>query len=141
MWRLVADVEDRELLQTTHTHDPLQLLTESSGKMVLLDKLLPKLKSEGHKVLIFSQMTRMLDVLQRYLAARGYLYERIDGTIRGELRQVKPPSLVFPPLLCWMRGKYVPHRPCRRPLIGSPHQARIASCSCCPRVPVVWALT
>jgi chromodomain-helicase-DNA-binding protein 7 len=54
---------------------------------VLLDKLLPKLQAEGHKVLIFSQMTTMLDILQRFLAARGFTYERIDGTIRGQDRQ------------------------------------------------------
>ncbi len=35
----------------------------SSGKMVLLDKLLPKLRAEGHKVLIFSQFVKMLDLL------------------------------------------------------------------------------
>lgn len=54
---------------------------------MLLDKLLPKLQAEGHKVLIFSQMTTMLDILQRFLAARGFTYERIDGTIRGQDRQ------------------------------------------------------
>jgi len=36
---------------------------EASGKMVLLDKLLPKLQAQGSRVLIFSQMTRMLDIL------------------------------------------------------------------------------
>ena len=41
-----------------------QGLVLSSGKMVLLDKLLPKLKREGHKCLIFSQMVKMLDLLE-----------------------------------------------------------------------------
>lgn len=54
---------------------------------MLLDKLLPKLRAEGHKVLIFSQMTKMLDLLQRYCIAKGYSFERIDGSIRGEARQ------------------------------------------------------
>ena len=42
-------------------------LVQSSGKMVLLDKLLPKLKQNGHKVLVFSQMIRVLDILEDYL--------------------------------------------------------------------------
>ena len=50
-----------------------QGLVLSSGKMVLIDKLLPKLKREGHKVLIFSQMVRMLDVLEEFCHARRYV--------------------------------------------------------------------
>lgn len=60
---------------------------QSSGKMVLLDKLLPKLKEGGHKVLIFSQMMRVLDLLETYLRHQGYLYERLDGAVRGNERQ------------------------------------------------------
>lgn len=41
-------------------------LVNASGKLMVLDKLLPKLKEEGSRVLIFSQMTRMLDVLEDY---------------------------------------------------------------------------
>ena len=54
-------------------------LTNSSGKMVLLEKLLPKLKAGGHRVLIFSQMVKMLDILEDYLIRRQYPFERIDG--------------------------------------------------------------
>lgn len=64
-----------------------RLLVEASGKLVLLDKLLPKLKDGGHRVLIFSQMTRMLDILEDYLRLRGFLYERMDGQITGMIRQ------------------------------------------------------
>ena len=97
-------------------HDP-----QASGKYVLLDKLLPKLKTEGHRVLIFSQMVKtldidpapntnptptpapspnldpnphlnpnqvkMLDMLSDFLRDRRYSHERLDGTIRGDLRQ------------------------------------------------------
>ncbi|KAG0567323.1 hypothetical protein KC19_7G126300 [Ceratodon purpureus] len=63
------------------------LLSQSSGKMVLVDKLLPKLKEAGRRVLIFSQFTMMLDLLEDYLLAKGYSYERIDGKIRGSDRQ------------------------------------------------------
>eukprot|EP00590_Aulacoseira_subarctica_P008985 CAMPEP_0172436642 /NCGR_PEP_ID=MMETSP1064-20121228/71832_1 /TAXON_ID=202472 /ORGANISM="Aulacoseira subarctica , Strain CCAP 1002/5" /LENGTH=1684 /DNA_ID=CAMNT_0013185059 /DNA_START=511 /DNA_END=5562 /DNA_ORIENTATION=- len=49
---------------------------KSSGKMVLLDKLLPKLRAEGHKVLIFSQMVKMLDLMSEFCDFRGFKYER-----------------------------------------------------------------
>ncbi|KAL4225128.1 Chromodomain-helicase-DNA-binding protein 1-like [Mactra antiquata] len=61
-------------------------LVESSGKLILIDKLLKYLYNTGHKVLMFSQMTHMLDVLQDYLGYRGYTYERLDGSVRGEER-------------------------------------------------------
>ena len=54
-------------------------LVRASGKMILIDKLLPKLKQDGHKVLIFSQMTTMLDILEDYLRYMNYRYERLDG--------------------------------------------------------------
>ena len=59
----------------------------SSGKMVLLDKLLPKLKQEGHKVLIFSQFVKMLDLISDYCDFRSFNYERLDGRVRGNERQ------------------------------------------------------
>nr|XP_021189287.2 chromodomain-helicase-DNA-binding protein 7 isoform X2 [Helicoverpa armigera] len=85
-------------------------LIDSSGKMVLVDKLLPKLKAGGHRVLIFSQMVRCLDILEDYLVFRKYPYERIDGRIRGNLRQEaidrfsKPDSDRFVFLLCTKAG-------------------------------------
>jgi chromodomain-helicase-DNA-binding protein 7 len=87
-----------------------QALINSSGKMVLLDKLLPKLKSNGHRVLIFSQMVKMLDILEDYLIRKQYPYERIDGSIRGNLRQAaidrycRPDSDRFVFLLCTKAG-------------------------------------
>ena len=65
----------------------LMAMVQSSGKLVLIDKLLPKLKAGDHKVLIFSQMIRVLDILEDYLIQKRYLYERLDGRIRGNLRQ------------------------------------------------------
>ena len=59
----------------------------SSGKMVLLDKLLPKLRQEGHKVLVFSQMVKMLDLISEYCDFRGFRHERLDGRVRGNERQ------------------------------------------------------
>uniref|UniRef100_A0A8C5QGR0 Chromodomain helicase DNA binding protein 5 n=1 Tax=Leptobrachium leishanense TaxID=445787 RepID=A0A8C5QGR0_9ANUR len=62
-------------------------LVKSSGKLMLLQKMLKKLKDGGHRVLIFSQMTKMLDLLEDFLEYEGYKYERIDGGITGGLRQ------------------------------------------------------
>ncbi|KAK2557310.1 Chromodomain-helicase-DNA-binding protein 3 [Acropora cervicornis] len=62
-------------------------LTRASGKLVLLEKMLKKLREQGHRVLIFSQMTRMLDLLEDFLEGHGYKYERIDGTVNGSARQ------------------------------------------------------
>ena len=62
-------------------------LVENSGKMVLLDKLLKKLKEKGSRVLIFSQMTRLLDILEDYLLFRRYKYCRIDGNTDGDTRE------------------------------------------------------
>ncbi|KAH3681285.1 hypothetical protein WICPIJ_007746 [Wickerhamomyces pijperi] len=60
----------------------------SSGKMVLLDKLLTRLKKDGHRVLIFSQMVRMLDILGDYLAIKGVNFQRLDGTVPSSQRRI-----------------------------------------------------
>ena len=62
-------------------------LVENSGKLVILDKLLPKLQAQGSRVLIFSQMTRMLDILEDYSYWRGYKYCRLDGQTAHEDRE------------------------------------------------------
>ncbi|KAI5062349.1 hypothetical protein GOP47_0022888 [Adiantum capillus-veneris] len=74
-------------VQKVHESPDDSPLCQNSGKMLLLDKLLPKLKDAGRRVLIFSQFTMMLDLLEDYLNARDYSYERIDGKIRGSERQ------------------------------------------------------
>ena len=66
--------------------EKLKKMIESSGKMVLLDKLLPKLKTQGKKVLIFSQFTQMLDILEEYLHSKWYKYERLDGSVKASDR-------------------------------------------------------
>ncbi|KAB2062754.1 hypothetical protein ES319_A10G173700v1 [Gossypium barbadense] len=71
-------------------------LITNAGKMVLLDKLLPKLKERDSRVLIFSQMTRLLDILEDYLMFRGYLYCRIDGNTGGEDRDASIESFNKP---------------------------------------------
>ncbi|EFA09958.2 chromodomain-helicase-DNA-binding protein Mi-2 homolog isoform X2 [Tribolium castaneum] len=65
----------------------IQSLIKASGKLVLLAKMLRILREQGHRVLIFSQMTKMLDILEDFLEGEGYKYERIDGAITGSSRQ------------------------------------------------------
>lgn len=65
----------------------LRGLVMNSGKMVLLDKLLARLKADGHRVLIFSQMVRLLDIISDYMSARGYVFQRLDGTVSSDLRK------------------------------------------------------
>lgn len=61
-------------------------LIENCGKLRLLDKLLARLKQGGHRVLIFSQMTRLLDILEDYCFIRKHDYCRLDGQTPHDLR-------------------------------------------------------
>ncbi|XP_010053964.2 probable helicase CHR10 isoform X1 [Eucalyptus grandis] len=61
-------------------------LVEASGKLIILDQVLCKLHTSGHRVLLFAQMTHTLDILQDYLELRRYSYERLDGSIRAQER-------------------------------------------------------
>eukprot|EP01113_Clastostelium_recurvatum_P041171 TRINITY_DN6499_c0_g2_i2.p1 TRINITY_DN6499_c0_g2~~TRINITY_DN6499_c0_g2_i2.p1 ORF type:complete len:966 (+),score=335.58 TRINITY_DN6499_c0_g2_i2:243-3140(+) len=74
---------------TKSADEALRLLISASGKIMLLDRLLDKLHSEGHRVLLFSQMTRMLDILEDYLFYKKWKYERIDGSVIGSERQTR----------------------------------------------------
>lgn len=71
-----SGAEEKILEDFRKTHSPdapdfqLQAMIQAAGKLVLIDKLLPKLIAGGHKVLIFSQMVRCLDILEDYLIQR-----------------------------------------------------------------------
>ncbi|KAJ3112268.1 hypothetical protein HDU96_004748 [Phlyctochytrium bullatum] len=67
--------------------EQLRGMIANSGKMVLLDKLLARLYEGGHRVLIFSQMVRLLDILTDYLVLRGYQHQRLDGSTGSEARK------------------------------------------------------
>ncbi|XP_035260329.1 helicase SRCAP isoform X2 [Anguilla anguilla] len=70
------------------THFPdLRLIQYDCGKLQTLHSLLRRLKGGGHRVLIFTQMTRMLDVLEQFLNYHGHIYLRLDGSTRVEQRQ------------------------------------------------------
>ncbi|KAM8794726.1 LOW QUALITY PROTEIN: helicase SRCAP-like [Eudromia elegans] len=76
------------VLARARTHFPdLRLIQYDCGKLQTLDVLLRRLRAGGHRVLIFTQMTRMLDVLEQFLTYHGHLYLRLDGSTRLEQRQ------------------------------------------------------
>ncbi|XVF89383.1 hypothetical protein PTKIN_Ptkin19aG0125900 [Pterospermum kingtungense] len=64
-------------------------LLESSGKTQLLDKMMVRLKEQGHRVLLYSQFQHMLDLLEDYCTYKNWLYERIDGKVGGAERQIR----------------------------------------------------
>ncbi|KAF6176620.1 hypothetical protein GIB67_034482 [Kingdonia uniflora] len=73
------------------------------GKIELLDRLLPKLKATDHRILFFSTMTRLLDVMEEYLRWKGYGYLRLDGHTSGgdrgalinEFNRQDSPAFIF----------------------------------------------
>ncbi|XP_034919811.1 chromatin-remodeling ATPase INO80 isoform X2 [Populus alba] len=91
---LVQEIESelpvsQPALQLTHkifgscppmqSFDPAKLLTDS-GKLQTLDILLKRLRAENHRVLLFAQMTKMLNILEDYMNYRKYRYLRLDGS-------------------------------------------------------------
>ncbi|EPS62407.1 hypothetical protein M569_12383, partial [Genlisea aurea] len=64
-------------------------LFEASGKLQLLDKMMLKLKEQGHRVLIYTQFQHMLDLLEDHCNYRTWVYERIDGRVGGAERQIR----------------------------------------------------
>ena len=64
-----------------------ELLLSTSAKFVLVEKLLVKLREGGHRVLIFSQMVALLDLLEDFLNLKDYPFERLDGSVNRNLRQ------------------------------------------------------
>lgn len=113
---LISGAEEQILLENGKSRDLeksdrdqyFRLMVNSSGKLLFLEKLLDKLHGK-HKVLVFSQMTRCLDLIADYLQFREYPYERIDGTVRGDIRQASidrftEDASVFVFLLCTRAG-------------------------------------
>lgn len=67
--------------RTDDREEQLKGIIGNSGKMVLLDKLLARLKQDGHRVLIFSQLVMILDILSDYMTMRGHPHQRLDGSM------------------------------------------------------------
>ncbi|RYO79911.1 hypothetical protein DL766_003838 [Monosporascus sp. MC13-8B] len=80
--------EEKVLNGSDRREDQIKGLIASSGKMMLLDQLLAKLKKDNHRVLIFSQMVKVLDILGDYLRLRGYQFQRLDGTVAAGPRRL-----------------------------------------------------
>lgn len=121
----------REELQSHFQGDaPVEVLVKASAKMALLDKLLPRLKSEGHRVLIFSQFRIMLDVIEDYLELKQHRY----GT-PTRLPQRALPSATQRE---WTARSLA--RTDRRPSTSSPPTRGSSSCSSRPRR-AAWAST
>ncbi len=99
-------VEDKSLSEVeTHRN-----LVSASGKLILLGIMLPKLQERGHRVLIFSQFLRNLDILEDFLTDIGLRYARIDGQMSALTKQRQidafnaPDSSLFAMLLSTRAG-------------------------------------
>ena len=68
-----------------HNEEP-DYIIRSSGKVELLDRILPKLLYFKHRILLFSQMTNLLDILEIYLSNMGHKYLRLDGSTSQQNR-------------------------------------------------------
>ena len=87
----------------TNIHVPsMRRFVTDSGKLAKLDQLLRQLKNGGHRVLLYFQMTRMIDLMEEYLTYRNYKYLRLDGSTKLEDRrdtvadfQTKPEIFIF----------------------------------------------
>jgi len=61
-------------------------IVRCSGKFEILERMLPKIRRSNHKVLIFTQMTKVLDIMEDYMDYRRYPYLRLDGQTKPETR-------------------------------------------------------
>lgn len=94
---------DNEKRRFTNIAVPsMQRFVTDSGKLAKLDELLFKMKNEGHRVLLYFQMTRMIDMMEEYLTYRNYKYCRLDGSTKLEDRrdtvhdfQTRPEIFIF----------------------------------------------
>lgn len=71
--------------------DPYEVnedIVRGSGKLMLLDRILPRLKEDDHRVLLFSQFTTMLDILEDYCDLRQWNYVRLDGNTNRVQRRL-----------------------------------------------------
>jgi SNF2 family DNA or RNA helicase len=68
-------------------YDIDEKMIRAAGKFALLDHVLPKLKAAGHRVLIFSQMTSLMDILGYFFTIRGWQHLRLDGHTKQDERR------------------------------------------------------
>ncbi|XP_077216918.1 ATP-dependent DNA helicase DDM1-like isoform X2 [Tasmannia lanceolata] len=75
------------------SYPPVEQLVEQCGKFRLLDRLLAKLLSRKHKVLVFSQWTKVLDIIDYYFSEKGLEVCRIDGSVKLDERKRQNPQM------------------------------------------------
>ena len=81
------DAEEEDARDSV-TAGSVDKLVEGSGKLKILDRMLPRLQRDGHRVLLFSQFTSMLDILEEYCDARGWNFLRLDGSTNRVQRRL-----------------------------------------------------
>jgi DNA helicase INO80 len=98
---LPAPISERSRYTNIQVPSMRRFVTDS-GKLAKLDSLLTELKEGGHRVLLYFQMTRMIDLMEEYLTNRNYKYLRLDGSTKLEDRrdtvhdfQTRPEIFVF----------------------------------------------
>ncbi|CAG8983113.1 hypothetical protein HYALB_00004556 [Hymenoscyphus albidus] len=79
----VFDEVENEMNPLNTSND---LLWRTSGKFELLDRVLPKYQRTGHRVLMFFQMTAIMDIMEDFLRYRGIMFMRLDGTTKSDDR-------------------------------------------------------
>ncbi|XP_066393207.1 ATP-dependent DNA helicase DDM1-like isoform X1 [Miscanthus floridulus] len=74
-------------VDSTGLYPPVEKILEQCGKFQLFDRLLNYLIAQNHKVLVFSQWTKVLDIIEYYLDSKGHDVCRIDGSVKLEERR------------------------------------------------------
>ncbi|WFD42778.1 DNA helicase [Malassezia psittaci] len=88
-WRIPEkDPLHRAAVQLNISFPDASLLQYDCGKLQQLDQLMRRLVPNGHRILIFTQMTKVLDILEKFFNYQGYRYLRLDGATKVEQRQV-----------------------------------------------------
>jgi DNA excision repair protein ERCC-6 len=81
-----GDISDSGYDEDDYTGDEQGLL-ERSGKLEVLAKILPIWKKQGHRVLIFCQWRKMLNIIERFVRSNGWKFGRLDGNTNIASRQ------------------------------------------------------
>ena len=85
---LITEESEFEALGLAEEEAPVEALIAASGKLGVLDRLLQRLRGSGNRVVIFSQFTMVLDVLEEYAEKRGHPFVRLDGSVSRARRAV-----------------------------------------------------
>lgn len=84
---MLQDIKEHLIVDCVNYEKYYEKLLSSSGKIILLDKMVQKYKKENKKILIFSQFTEMLKIVEEYLCHNSITYEKIDGSTKARDRQ------------------------------------------------------